>query len=130
MDSIIISNSYHIAEMLQESTKRYTSSIIISDRVFASLKDPNRHYIRPIQRIKTISNGENFLFEVYDCDDAPIRELKHRSQGYIERAVQAVFSRNLREADTYFNKALTIFPEDHVAVYYKKILDQYKIRLH
>ncbi len=128
MDSIIISNSYHIANMLQESTKRYISSIIISDRVFAALKDPNRHYIRPIQLVKTISNEEIFLFEVYDCDDAPVRELKHRSQGYIERGVQAVFNRNLRDADTYFNKALHIFPQDHVAAYYKKILDKYTAR--
>lgn len=122
MDNIIISNSYHIAEILQESTKRYTSSIIISERIFTALQDPNKYFIRPIQRIKTVSHAETFLFEVYDCDETPERELKYRSQGYIERAVHAIYKRNLTEAGIYFDKALSIFPYDHVAEYYKRVL--------
>ncbi|WP_029408825.1 adenylate/guanylate cyclase domain-containing protein [Treponema pedis] len=123
MDSIIISKSYHIAEILQESTKKYTSSIIISDRIFAALSEQGSHYIRPIQRIKTALNEENFLFEVYDCDDVSVRELKHRSKGYIEHGVQAIFNRELSKAGKYFDKALDIFPDDCVAGYYKKLLE-------
>ncbi len=122
MDSIIISNSYHIAEILQESTKRYISNIIISERIFAALKDPSAYHIRPIQLIKTYSDEKNFLFEVYDCDEEEIKELKYKSQSYIERAVQAVFISEREKAKEYFNKALEIYPEDSVANYYIRLL--------
>ncbi len=122
MDSIIISNSYHIAEILQESTKKYTSNIIISERIFAALKDPGEYFIRSIQLIKTFSNERNFLFEVYDCDSEETRDLKYKSQGYVERAVQAVSNGEKEKALEFFNKALSIYPDDCVAKYYIDIL--------
>ncbi|WP_238570015.1 adenylate/guanylate cyclase domain-containing protein [Treponema phagedenis] len=120
MDSIIISNAYYIAEILQESTKKYSSRIIISDRIFASLTDPTQYFIRPVEKIKTISNKENFLFEVYDCDEKTIRDLKYHSQGYIEHAIQALSDKGAAAARKYIDEALKIYPNDHVALYYKK----------
>ena len=124
MDSIIISNSYHIAEVLQESTKKYSSYMIISDRIYEALNDISEHYIRPIQRVKNSSNKETFLYEVYDCDDGFIRDLKYSSQGYMEKALKALSNEGVGSAAKYFDKVLSIFPDDPVSLYYKKIFEK------
>ena len=124
MDSIIISNSYHIAEVLQESTKKYSSYMIISDRIYEALNDISEHYIRPIQRVKNSSNKETFLYEVYDCDDGFIRDLKYSSQGYMEKALKALSNEGVGSAAKYFDKVLSIFPDDPVSLYYKKMFEK------
>jgi len=124
MDSIIISNSYHIAEILQESTKKYCSYMIISDRIYEALNDISEHYIRPIQRVKNSSNKETFLYEVYDCDDGFIRDLKYSSQGYMEKALKALSNEGVGSAAKYFDKVLSIFPDDPVSLYYKKMFEK------
>ncbi|UTC76651.1 adenylate/guanylate cyclase domain-containing protein [Treponema sp. OMZ 799] len=128
MDSIIISNSYHVAEVLQESTKKYSSCIIISDRIYEALNDISEHYIRPIQRVKNSSNKETFLYEVYDCDDDLIRDLKYSTQSYMESALKALSNEGLESAAKYFDKVLGIFPNDSVALYYKKIFEKISTR--
>lgn len=128
MDSIIISNSYHIAEILQESTKKYCSYMIISDRIYDAINDISEHYIRPIQRVKNSSNKETFLYEVYDCDDDLIRDLKHSTQGYMENALKALSNEGAESAAKYFDKVLSIFPDDPVSLYYKKIFEKINSR--
>ncbi|UTC66878.1 MULTISPECIES: adenylate/guanylate cyclase domain-containing protein [unclassified Treponema] len=128
MDSIIISNSYHVAEVLQESTKKYSSCIIISDKIYEALNDTSGHYIRPIQRVKNSSNKETFLYEVYDCDDDFIRDLKHSTQSYMENALKALSNEGIESAAKYFDKVLGIFPNDYVALYYKKIFEKISTR--
>ena len=124
MDSIIISNSYHIAEVLQESTKKYCSYMIISDKIYEALNDVSEHYIRPIRMVKNSSNKETFLYEVYDCDDSFIRDLKYSSQGCMENALKALSNEGAVSAAKYFDKVLGIFPDDPVALYYKKMFEK------
>lgn len=128
MDSIIISNSYHVAEVLQESTKKYSSCIIISDRIYEALSDGSEHYIRPIQRIKNSSSKETFLYEVYDCDDDLIRDLKYSTQYYMEIALKTLSAQGVEAAGKYFDKVLDIFPNDSVALYYKKMFEKINAR--
>ncbi|MGI5173595.1 adenylate/guanylate cyclase domain-containing protein [Treponema sp. OMZ 840] len=128
MDCIIISNAYYMSELLQHQTKIYGSSIMISNRIFLSLKDPTAYCIRPIRRMKTVSGQPNFLFEIYDTDDKTIKELKRRSQDYIELALHAIADKSTETAQIYIDKALSVFPQDRVALSYKTLLENYKSR--
>lgn len=128
MDSIIISNAYHIAEVLQESTKKYCSYMIISDRIYEALNDVSKHYIRPIQRVKNSSNKETFLYEVYDCDDDFVKNLKYSTQEYMKKALNSLSTEGIEAATKYFDKILEIFPNDYVALYYKKIFEKINAR--
>lgn len=125
MDTVIVSNSYHVAQMLQEYTKRYSASIIISDKVFNALSKIDKHYIRPLQKIKNADGDESFLYEVYDSDTPPVREMKKYAGKHIEKALNALSDRSFIEADKLFGKALTIYPNDNIANYYKKLLEKY-----
>ena len=124
MDSVIISDAYHVAEVLQESTKKYSSCIIISDRIYDSLNDISEHYIRPIQKIKNTLNKDVFLYEVYDGDDDSIRDLKYSTQHYMENALKVLSTKGVEAAGKYFDKILEIFPNDYVALYYKKMFEK------
>ncbi|UTY22860.1 adenylate/guanylate cyclase domain-containing protein [Treponema denticola] len=121
MDSIIISNSYHIAEVLQESTKRYCSCIMISDKIYESLKNISGHYIRPIQKIKNTLDKNVFLYEVYDGDDDFVKNLKYKTQEYMKKALNSLSTEGIEAATKYFDKILEIYPNDCVALYYKKV---------
>ncbi len=130
MDSIIISNAYYVSEILQQQTKKYRTSIIISDRTFANLENPNAYYIRPVQKIKNDFEKQSFLFEVYDSDDSLLKELKYKTQDYIEQGLHAVFNqKDAAHASLFFEKALNIYPEDAIAIRYKKLLKKYKDHL-
>lgn len=124
MDSIIISNSYHIAEVLQESTKKYCSYMIISDKIYEALNDVSEHYIRPIRMVKNSSNKETSLYEVYDCDDDFVKNLKYSTQEYMKKALNSLSTEGIEAATKYFDKILEIFPNDYVALYYKKMFEK------
>ena len=100
----------------------------ISDRIYDAINDISEHYIRPIQRVKNSSNKETFLYEVYDCDDDLIRDLKHSTQGYMENALKALSNEGAESAAKYFDKVLSIFPDDPVSLYYKKIFEKINSR--
>ena len=81
--------------------------------------------IRPVRKMKTLSGQPNFLFEVYDSDHAEIRELKHRTQNYVEQLLYAVATRRMDTAKIYINTILNIFPEDRVTLWYKEVVEHY-----
>ena len=49
LDSIVISNTCYSAEQLQYATKKYACNVIISDKIFNALKNPDNYQIKPIQ---------------------------------------------------------------------------------
>ncbi|MGP1437839.1 MAG: adenylate/guanylate cyclase domain-containing protein [Treponema sp.] len=121
MDNIVISASYHNAEDIQLFTKQYNSPILISSSVFDSLSEEDRYFVRPIQLVKNKKKNENLLYEVYASDDEELRLQKHNAQQYLVEAFNAIKNYNLQSSYEYFTKALSIFPNDPVANYYKKL---------
>jgi len=125
MDCIIISNAYYMSELLQRQTKIYGSAIIVSNRIFSSLKNPALYSIRPIRKMKSVSGSPNFLFEVYDTDSPDMKERKHSTQDYVERLLHAVAAKEIGTAKVYINKIINIFPDDKVTLWYRDIVERY-----
>lgn len=122
MDNIIISNASYTAEILQNNTKKYKASILISERIVMALKDPNRYLIRPVQLAKGTAEKQLLLFEVYDCDSEEDKKYKRLAQPHIERGLHAAASGNIKKALYFFYKALQISPSDSVALHYKNLI--------
>ena len=118
MESIIISNVYKNAENMQEMTKKYNSSIIISSNVFDALDAKRKCFVRPIQLVGSRKKEHTLLYEVYTADDDEVRLLKTKSQGYLIEAFKAVSTYNLKVAYIAFKSALKIYPQDPVAKKY------------
>jgi len=127
MDVIIISNAYKNSEMLQWSTKKYGSAIIISSSVFSSLEAGEKLFVRPVQLVRTAHEKQSFLYEVYACDAEEIKLLKNRTQAYLVDAFDAICKGNARLALSKFSQVLNIFPQDIIAREYLNML-QAKIK--
>ncbi|MGP1439529.1 MAG: adenylate/guanylate cyclase domain-containing protein [Treponema sp.] len=125
MDNIIISSSYRNAEDIQLFTKHYNSPILISSSFFNSLSEKEQYFVRPIQLLKNKKRNENLIYEVYASDDENIRSLKHEAQQYLIEAFNAIVNYNPQRSYEYFNKALSIFPDDPVASYYTKLFKKH-----
>ena len=126
MESIIISNAYKNAENMQEMTKKYNSSIIISSSVFDNLDANRKCFIRPVQLVKNKKKEHALIYEVYTSDDDEVRLLKTKSQGYLIEAFRAISAYNLKMAYVAFKSALSIYPQDPVATMYIEYFNKKK----
>lgn len=124
LDSIVISNTCYTAEELQAATKVYSSTLIISETIFQSLKNPKNYHIRRIQKIPPDDGvgGSAVLYEVYDCDTPAVQEKKQKTTSYIEAAIKKIQEKNYANAQTNIAKALYLFPDDPLALYYQKVI--------
>ncbi len=125
LDSVVISNTCYIAEELQAATKVYLNTIIISETIFSLLQNPENYHIRRIQEVPVANGtGQTTLYEVYDCDIPSIQEKKQNTAAYIETALQRIQEKSYANAQTHISKALELFPDDPLALYYQKLIKQ------
>ena len=123
LDSVVISNTCYTAEELQAATKVYSNTIIISETIFRLLQNPENYHIRCIQETSTDHGTERAkLYEVYDCDVSAIQDKKQKTASYIEKALKKIQEKSYANAQTYIAKALEIFPDDPLALYYQKLI--------
>jgi len=127
LDSMIISDACYTAEELQTATKVYSNTLIISEAIFCLLQNPEDYHIRCIREIspsgsKSRVKKTTVLYEVYDCDIPSVQEKKQKTSSYIEKAVEKIQEKNYAGAHTYLSRALDVFPNDPLALYYQKVI--------
>lgn len=125
LDSMVVSNTCYTAENLQAATKIYSNSIIISEAIFQSLEDPAGFHIRRINEATLHKSDDAILYEVYDCDPFDIQEKKRDNTPYIEKALEKLKEKQYTAAQSYFEKALEIYPEDPLALHYQNLLQAF-----
>ena len=118
MESIVISNSYNMAENMQTLTKKYASSIVLSSYIYEELETNLRVFARPIQAVKNTYGANTLIYELYAADDEETKLLKTRSQGYLIDAFKNIMERNFKAAHVAFQHAIELFPNDTVAKQY------------
>ena len=125
LDSVVISNTCYTAEELQAATKVYSNTIIISESILKSLQHPENFHIRCIQEAPVVTETEQtIIYEVYDCDAPDIQSKKQKTASYIEKALKKIKEKNYANAQTYIAKSLEIFPDDPLALYYQKEIQE------
>ncbi|MCT7957801.1 CHASE2 domain-containing protein [Laspinema sp. D3] len=119
MDSTVISDAVNLASRIEGLTKNYGVALLIGDRTFCSLKDPNSYNIRHIDRVQVKGKSEIVsVYEVFDADPPAIREGKLITKSIFEEAIQFYNKGSYPEAARFFQKCLRINPEDKVAQIY------------
>ncbi|MEW5857699.1 MAG: AAA family ATPase [Cyanobacteriota bacterium] len=119
MDSTVISDAVNLASRIEDLTKNYGVSLLISHHTFLQLEDANQYAFRIIERL--IVKGKSSavtVFEVFDADDAEIRKGKLTTKQDFEQALLLYNLGNLAEAAQGFQKVLSINPSDTVAQIY------------
>lgn len=122
MDSTVISDAVNLASRLEELTKYYGVSLLISHQTFARLQDPMGYSIRFIGQVQ-VRGKSNFVavFEVFDGDDLESKEQKLATLTIFEEALWRYFQGAFSEAVQLLERVLKIHPRDTVALRYLEL---------
>ena len=119
MDSTVISDAVNLASRLEDLTKDYRVSLLISHHTFSRLQDPTQYAIRLIAQVKVKGKSEMVsVFEVFDADSPEIREGKLATAKLFEEALVLYKLQAFSEAAQLFQDCLLQNPGDKVAQVY------------
>ena len=87
MQGTVISDAVNLASRLEQLTKVYDVSLIISAQVFCGLQEPNRYKYRFLDCVRPKGKTETMpIFEVFDADPLTLVERKMCIKEKFERA--------------------------------------------
>jgi hypothetical protein len=102
-------------------TKQYGISLLISQKTFQSLPDPNQYAIRLIDSVKVKGKSKAVsIFEVFDADPPESYEGKVVTRTLFEEAWILYHWQKLRDAERLFAECLRRNPTDKAAQIYQQ----------
>ncbi|HIK13267.1 MAG TPA: CHASE2 domain-containing protein [Oscillatoriaceae cyanobacterium M33_DOE_052] len=121
MDGTVISDAVNLAARIENLTKNYGVSLLISHKTFSQLQDPNEYAIRIIDRVKVKGKSDMVsVFEVFDADGEEIKQKKLVTREKFERGILLFRLGDWAGAYDFFEFCLKIYPADSVALFYYK----------
>ena len=119
MDSTVISDAVNLASRVENLTKNYGVSLLITHHTFQRLHNPNQYAIRVIDRVQVKGKSEWVtVFEVFDADPPEIREIKIATRQIFEQAWVLYHQEKFTMASLLFQDCLSQNPRDQVAQIY------------
>jgi len=119
MDGTVISDAVNLASRLEELTKNYGVSLLISHHTFSQLNDANQYNFRIIDRVQVKGKSAAVsVYEVFDAEPPNIREMKLGTKTEFEEALLLYNLHSYREAAQRFEDVLRLNSEDRVAQIY------------
>jgi len=119
MEGTVISDTVNLASRVEGMTKIYSAFILISDKVFHSLENPQQFDLRVVDQVIVKGKTESVtIWEVFNGDPPQIREVKLLTAKIYEVAVSLYYLKQFEEALSMFRKCLDQFPEDKLAQIY------------
>jgi len=121
MDSTVIGDTVNLASRMEELTKNYGVSLLISHHTFLQLQDSNQYNFRIIDRLKVKGKSAAVsVYEIFDADSWEIREGKLVTKQEFEQGLLLYNMGSFNEAVHLFKDCLRVNPRDTVAQIYLK----------
>jgi hemerythrin-like metal-binding protein len=115
----VISDAVNIASRLENLTKTYKNSLIMSKNTFDQITNPSQYAIRFLDNIKVKGRSERInIFEVLDGEPTEMRELKLATLNNFERAVSLYQKHQFKKVKGLMKTCLQENPQDIVAEMY------------
>jgi len=119
MDSTVISDDVNLASRIEDLTKMYGVSLLISEKTFFSLETPLAYSVRVVGRVIVKGKSEpTTVFEVFDGDPPEVKEAKCTTLKLFEEAVDLYYRQEFREAHRLFLSCCNKNPHDQTAKIY------------
>lgn len=130
MQGTAISDAVNLASRLEELTKLYGVSLIVSNHVLFDLEDPNKFDYRFLDKLRIRGKEEAVsVYEVFDGDDPEIRARKRDSRSEFEKGVYDFHAGRLSEAMNRFDSLHDPpYPDPPVEIYRKRCVRALKLR--
>jgi len=127
MENTVIGDSVNLAARLESLNKTYETRILIGEDTYYNLRRPEAFQIRFIDRVRVKGKMRaQSVYEVFDHEDAAIRELKSHHQETFARAIAHYHLRRADQAEKLFDQYLAEVPEDPVAKFYLERCRRYR----
>jgi adenylate cyclase len=113
METTVISDTVNVASRMEQLSKQYGASIIISDDMYQSLEHPDEFEIRKLG--STIVKGKRhpiIVLEILDSLPRAEKEKKIKSRELFEQGIILFETLRIKEAREKFHKVLNIYPAD------------------
>lgn len=119
MEGTVISDAVNFAARLESLTKRYDSSLLISEITYLKLSQKDNYKTRFLGKVQ-VAGKKNVvrILEILDAEKDDIRDKKWNSKSYLEEGLEFFFKKKFRKARESFISALTEYPDDAVANLY------------
>jgi len=119
MDSTVISDAVNLASRLENLTKRFGSTVLISDATFERLEHPERYQTRVIGSIEVKGKREPVtVHEVFQGDPDAVAQAKQHSQALFQSALARYQAGDLQVAASMFQQVWDGNPHDRAAADY------------
>ncbi|MFE4107286.1 AAA family ATPase [Almyronema epifaneia] len=119
MDSTVISDAVNVASRIEQLTKEYMASLLISHDTFIQLSDPNNYALRLIGHTLVRGRASAIsVYEVFDADPPEVLTAKNATRSLFEQSLVAYAERNWRVAAQGFEACLRQNAADQIARLY------------
>lgn len=121
-DGTVMSDAVNLAARLENLTKFYHVSLLISHNTFIRLEDSSNYNIRLVDRVKVKGKSNAVsVYEVFDADPPALFEGKCKTKTLLEQALVCYHLALAQEAISLLEEGLAIFPDDPVMqIYYRR----------
>ncbi|MGD1701774.1 response regulator [Dapis sp. BLCC M229] len=125
MDTTVISDAVNLASRLQDLTKVYGASLIISQHTFFALKDYTKYNYRFLGQVKVKGKKDVVsLFEFFDADPPELIEFKRQTKTLFEQGVISYYSQHKERATQIFQRIINLNHQDKAVYFYLKDNDE------
>jgi len=119
MDGTVISDAVSLAAKVEDLTKLYNASLLITEDTYRQLQAIERYNIRVIDRIKLKGKLESVMvYEIFNSDPPNLLELKKQTLTDFEEGCAAYHGKKFEIAQEFFAKVLELNPNDTAAMSY------------
>ncbi len=119
MRGTIISDAVNVASRLEELTKVYNVSIVVSQNFLENLEDATQYHTRLLSQVHIKSREKKIIvYELFDTDTTEIIEKKLQTKATFETGLKLYYAHRIAEAKKYFQHALDQNPDDKVIQWY------------
>ncbi|MDM8557977.1 AAA family ATPase [Candidatus Parabeggiatoa sp. HSG14] len=119
MDGTVIADAVNLASRVEDLTKTYGTSLLITEQTYQKLKDTSQYNIRVIDRVKVKGKTKiATIYEVFDADLPECMALKIKTRQDFEEGFRLYHQKELDKAQRCFEKVLQINKKDEAARVY------------
>ncbi len=119
MESTVISDAVNLSSRIEQLTKVYDLSLLISNETFLELSNPHLHALRIIDYVQVKGKSSPVLiYEVFDKDEPHMRDKKLAAKRRFENALLLYQTKEYADALKQFKECLAIHPNDRTTQIY------------